>query len=112
MSRCTEELPWLLKRAEWKEELYHTIINIDMFIQLYSRYDMVHDYLMMLYKHIVCNCTRFAIRIYELIPFVVYSGRSAELLSYWQFLDPAVSVMATQYYKSLRKLEEGSFVQY
>jgi hypothetical protein len=38
MCRCAEELPWLLKRAELKGELYNTILNIDILLQLYSRY--------------------------------------------------------------------------
>jgi len=70
MSRCAEELPWLLKRAEWKEQLYHTLRNIDMLIQLYA------------------------------------SGHCGELFCYWQFLDPALNVMAGQYHQNLKKMEE------
>ena len=38
---------------------------------------------------------------------ILYSGHCGELFCYWRFLDPSPSMMATQYYKSLRELEEG-----
>ena len=37
VTRCAEELPWLLKRAELKEQLFHAILNMDVLLHLYSR---------------------------------------------------------------------------
>ena len=37
LSRCTEELPWLLKRGELQQDLVNTLLNIDILIQLYCR---------------------------------------------------------------------------
>ncbi len=34
------------------------------------------------------------------------SGHGAELFTYWKYLDSNVSIMTSQYYKSLRKMEE------
>jgi hypothetical protein len=36
MSRTAEEVPWLLQRADLKKELYHTVLNMDILVQLYS----------------------------------------------------------------------------
>ena len=38
MSRAAEEVPWMLCRADLKEELYHTILNVDIFVQLCARF--------------------------------------------------------------------------
>ena len=37
ISRCADELPWLLKRMELEEELKHILLNVDILIQLYCR---------------------------------------------------------------------------
>jgi tetratricopeptide (TPR) repeat protein len=34
--RSAEEVPWLLKRANLKKELYHIILTVDILVQLYS----------------------------------------------------------------------------
>ncbi|CAI8051468.1 Nephrocystin-3 [Geodia barretti] len=36
MSRTAEEVPWQLQRADLKKELYHTVLNVDILLQLYS----------------------------------------------------------------------------
>lgn len=35
--RCAEELPWLLKRLELRNELTEVILDINLFVQLYAR---------------------------------------------------------------------------
>lgn len=42
VTRCAEELPWLLKRAELKEQLFHAILNMDVLLHLYSRYVYIY----------------------------------------------------------------------
>lgn len=37
----------------------------------------------------------------------LYSGHGGELLSYWKRLDESLNLMASQYYTSLRKIEEN-----
>lgn len=36
MCRTAEEVPWHLQRADLKKELYHTIISVDILVQLYA----------------------------------------------------------------------------
>ena len=43
MSRRVEELLWLLRRVELKEELHYTILNVDTLIYLFARYLLVVD---------------------------------------------------------------------
>ena len=37
----------------------------------------------------------------------LYSGHGGELLTYWKRLDESLNIMASQYYTSLRKIEEN-----
>ena len=39
MSRTAEEVPWQLQRADLKKELYHTVLNVDILLQLYSGWE-------------------------------------------------------------------------
>ena len=49
-------------------------------------------------------------RICNVAAAVFCSGHCGELFYYWQFLDSALSVMAGQYHKNLKKMEEEGWL--
>lgn len=54
----------------------------------------------------VCTSTAWKGFVMYLQNDVFCSGHCGELFCYWQFLDPALNVMAGQYHQNLKKMEE------
>ena len=96
VTRCAEELPWLLKRAELKEQLFHAILNMDVLLHLYSR----------------CERERERARERGRLLSLFCSGRTGELLAYWEYLRASVTEMALQYRDALARSEEGTYAVY
>ena len=97
MCRTAEEVPWLLQRADLKKELYHIVLSVDILVQLYSGLAKC-----LFYLHI-----HLSVHIYVyMTSWNVHRGHGEELLEYWKQLDHSVNVMAAQYYRALRSIEE------
>lgn len=85
ISRQVDELLWLLKRAELKDQLYYTILRIDILIFMFSRFVFFIDQLFHSFR----------------------SSRISELILYWNYICNEES-MAIKYFESLKECEIGT----